>query len=74
MAKKKKGYSKAAHVMSLPLPSAPKGHGLDRYDIEDAARTMKRNQEIKANPKLHRAAKSHLKREMALAHRAVRGK
>lgn len=71
---KKKGFSKKAHHFSIPVPSHNPGSGLEKYEIEDAARTMKRHHEIKANPKLHRAAKAHLKREMALAHKAIKGK
>lgn len=70
----KKGYSKRAHHLEFAIPSAPTPKHLDKYEIEDAARTMKKHQEIKANPKLHRAAKKHLAKEVALAHRAMKGK
>lgn len=70
---KTKGFSKGAHHLSIAIPSS-RPSGMDRYEVEDAARTMKRHQEIKANPKLHRAAKAHLKREKALADRAIKEK
>ena len=44
------------------VKSAPKPE-FDRYEIEDAARTLVRAEEIKLKPKLLKAARQHLKNE-----------
>lgn len=66
-------HGKSAKAFSLPMPSANDNKGgLDKYEVEDAARTIVRHHEIKANKKLHRAAKAHLKRKHKLEERAIK--
>lgn len=43
---------------------------MDKFDIEDAARTLVRAEQIKMDTKLHNAAIAHLKRKNA-AEKAV---
>lgn len=71
MAKK---YSKNAHAIEIAMPKSHKIGGIDKYEVESAAHTMKRHEEIKANKKLHRAAKMHLRREAKLMMKVSKGK
>lgn len=61
----KKAMKSPSSAMGFSMPIAPKH--LDKYEVEDAARHLEKHQEIKANKKLHHAAKRHLK----MKHKAI---
>ena len=44
------------------------------YEVHDAVHTLKRAEQIKANPKLHAAAKAHAKQEAAALSKIARKK
>ncbi len=47
----------------LSASNAPHKGGVDHYAARDAMHTLKRAAEIKADPKLHAAAKEHARAE-----------
>lgn len=69
--KKAKAHAAKAH-MSKPS-TAPMPHGHDKYMVQEAVHHLKKAAEIKADPKLHAAAKAHAKHE-ADALRKVAGR
>lgn len=44
-------------------PNSPMMHGHDKYQVQEAVHTLRRAAEIKADPKLHAAAKHHARAE-----------
>lgn len=44
------------------------------YEVHDAVHTLKRAEQIKANPRLHAAAKAHAKTEAAALQKIARKK
>ena len=43
---------------------------LDKYEVEHAAHVLTQHQEVKADKKLHRAAKMHLKKKHRMEKKA----
>lgn len=68
---KNKGFSAKAHDLSVSLH---KPTHMDKYEVESAAHTLTRHQEIKADKKLHRAAKKHLMKKHKLEAKAIKEK
>lgn len=62
---KRKGRNMLKAAMPAPMHD---------YEVSDAVHTLKRAEQIKANPKLHAAAKAHAKTEAMALQKIARKK
>lgn len=63
----KKGNHLKAMTSSAPMADR-------RWEVQDAVQTLKRAEQIKADPKLHAAAKAHAKTEAVALQKIARKK